>query len=218
MIWDYLPYLVGGVEYTLALVSGGLAIGFVLGLPIAAFQVFGNETATKPLEVYVWFFRSVPLLVLLFLFYWGLFPAIGLSLDTLVASIIVLGLRSGAYQSQIFRGAILSVGEGQFIAARALGMSKLKAIGHIILPQTLRISIHGWSNEYAGILKDSAQCFALGVVEILTRARYVAIATDNALAPYFVAGVLFLVLTYGGTKLLLGVYEKTKVAGLIGRQ
>lgn len=97
-------------------------------------------------------------------------------------------------------------------------MSKLKAIGHITLPQALRISIPGWSNEYAGILKDSAMCFALGVLEILTRARYVVIATDEPLIPYFMAGILFLVLTYGGTKILLGVYEKTKIAGLIGRQ
>lgn len=210
--------MLGGVEYTLALVSGGLAIGFVIGLPVATFQVFGNETAAKPLEVYVWFFRSVPLLVLLFLFYWGVFPDIGLNLDTLVCSILVLGLRSAAYQSQIFRGAILSVGEGQFVAARALGMSKVKAIGHITLPQALRISVPGWTNEYAGILKDSAQCFALGVVEILTRARYVAIATNEPLIPYCIAGLLFLVLTYGGSKILLGAYERTKMSGLIGRK
>jgi polar amino acid transport system permease protein len=129
-----------------------------------------------------------------------------------------MGLRSGGYQSQIFRGAILSVGEGQFIAARAVGMSKLQAIGHITLPQALWISLPGWSNEYAGILKDSAICFALGVLEILTRARYIAIATDSPLIPYFMAGGLFLVLTYGGTKLLHMMYERTKIAGLIGRK
>lgn len=218
MIWDYVPYLLGGVEYTLALVSGGLAIGFVVGLPIATLQVFGGAWVRRPLDVYVWFFRSVPLLVLLFLFYWGFFPAIGVSIDTLVCSIITMGLRSAGYQSQIFRGAILSVGDGQYIAGRAIGMSKLQAIGHIALPQALWICVPGWSNEYASIVKDSAICFALGVLEILTRARYIAIATDSALIPYFMAGALFLVLTYGGTKFLHAMYERTKIAGFIGRQ
>lgn len=218
MIWDYLPYLLQGAEWTLGLVAGGLALGFVLGLPIAILQTFGGVAVTRPSDVYVWFFRSVPLLVLLFLFYWGLFPAMGLHLDTFACSILVLGLRSAAYQSQVFRGAILSVGEGQLVAARAVGMSRLKAIRHILLPQALRISLPGWSNEYASILKDSAVCFALGVLEILTRARYVVMATAEPLLPYFIAGGLFLVLTYGGTKLLHVVYEKTRITGLIGRQ
>ena len=218
MIWDYLPYLLQGGEWTLGLVAGGLALGFVVGLPIAILQTFGGVAVRRPSDVYVWFFRSVPLLVLLFLFYWGLFPAMGLHLDTFACSILVLGLRSAAYQSQVFRGAILSVGEGQLVAARAVGMSRLKAIRHILLPQALRISLPGWSNEYASILKDSAVCFALGVLEILTRARYVVMATDEPLLPYFIAGGLFLVLTYGGTKLLHVVYEKTRITGLIGRQ
>jgi len=217
MILDFIPYMLGGVEYTLALVAGGLGIGFAIGLPIAISQVFGRKIVARPLDIYVWFFRSVPLLVLLFLFYWGFFQALGLaSVDTLYVSIIVLGLRSAAYQSQVFRGALLSVGEGQYVAARAIGMSKLKAIGHITLPQALWISLPGWSNEYASILKDSAICFALGVLEILTRARYVSIALNSALPPYFVAGVLFLVLTYSGTKILHIVYERTKIVGLIG--
>jgi polar amino acid transport system permease protein len=218
MIWDFLPYLLQGAEWTLGLVAGGLTLGFALGVPIAILQTYGGGAVKRPTEVYVWFFRSVPLLVLLFLFYWGLFPTIGLPLDTVTTSIVVLGLRSAAYQSQIFRGAIFSVGEGQLVAARAVGMSRMKAIRHIMLPQALRISLPGWSNEYASILKDSAVCFALGVLEILTRARYVVMATDEPLIPYFIAGGLFLVLTYGGTKVLHIVYERTRIAGLIGRQ
>jgi polar amino acid transport system permease protein len=216
-VWDYLPYILEGAEWTLGLVAGGLALGFVVGLPIAILQTYGRVVA-RSMDIYVWFFRSVPLLVLLFLFYWGLLPAIGLEVDTFVCCIIVLGLRSAAYQSQVFRGAILSVGEGQLVAARAVGMSRLKAIRHILLPQALRISLPGWSNEYASILKDSAICFALGVLEILTRTRYVVMATDEPLIPYFIAGGLFLVLTYGGTKALNVVYERTKITGLIGRQ
>jgi len=217
MVWEYLSYIFWGVPWTLGLVGGGLALGFIIGLPIAIGQVYGSKGLKAALDMYVWFFRSTALLVLLFLFFWGVFPAFGFKLDALICSIVVLGLRTGAYQSQIFRGAIESVGEGQLIAACALGMSKLRGIYHIVLPQALRISLPGWSNEYAIILKDSAICFALGVQEILTRTRYVVMATHEPLLPYFIAGALFIVLTYGVTKIINIVYEKAKIPGLVGR-
>lgn len=216
-IWEYLPYITWGVAWTFGLVGGALAIGLMIGLPIAIGQVYGGKEVKALLDAYVWFFRSMPLLVLLFLFYWGVFPAMGFKLDALVCSIIVLGLRSGAYQSQVFRGAVKSVGETQLIGASALGMSKLGGVYHIVLPQALRISLPGWSNEYAIILKDSAITFALGVLEILTRTRYVVMATHEPLLPYFFAGGLFIVLTYVGTKIVNVVYEKTRIPGLVGR-
>jgi polar amino acid transport system permease protein len=209
--------MVGGVEWTMGLVGGGLAIGFALGLPIAIIQTFGNETMKAVTHLYVWFFRSIPLLVLLFLFYWGLLPALGFQPDPFRSAIVVLGLRSAGFQSQIFRGAMLSVGEGQMVAARAVGMSGAKAVRYVLLPQAIRIALPGWSNEYAAIIKDSAICFALGVVEILARARYVTIATSSPLIPYFVAGGLFLILTYGGTTVLHILYNRIKTPGLIGR-
>jgi polar amino acid transport system permease protein len=217
MIWEFLPYILGGVVWTFGLVGGGLGMGFAIGLPVAAGQAYGSRETNAILSAYVWFFRSIPLLVLLFLFYWGIFPALGYKLDPLACSIAVLGIRSGAYQSQIFRGAIESVGEGQLMAARTLGMSKTKGIYHIVLPQALRVSIPGWANEYAIMLKDSAITFALGVLEILTRTRYVVMATMDPFLPYFFAGGVFIVLTYGGTKIINLVYEKTKVPGLIRR-
>ncbi|MGC8931925.1 MAG: amino acid ABC transporter permease, partial [Candidatus Methanodesulfokora sp.] len=165
---------------------------------------------------YLRFFREVPLLVQLFLFYWGLFPSIGLKLDPLRTSILVLGLRSGAYQSQIFRSAIESVEKGQLLAAMSIGMSRSQALLYVILPQAFRISIPGWANEYAVILKDSAICFSLGVMEILTRTRYVTIATGMALLPYLFAGILFILLTNFGTGILNMIYKKFRIPGLIG--
>jgi polar amino acid transport system permease protein len=214
---DFLPYIVSGVVWTIGLVAGALAIGFVIGILMAIGQIYGGGEIKAIIHAYVWFFRSIPLLVLLFLFYWGVFPATGYKLDPLACSIIVLGLRSGAYQSQIFRGAILSLGDTQLLAARALGMSEPRGILHIVLPQALRISLPGWSNEYATIIKDSAITFALGVLEILTRTRYVVMATHEPLIPYFFAGGLFIVLTYAGTKIVNVVYERTKIPGLVGR-
>lgn len=214
---EYLPYMLEGLIWTFTLVGGGLALGFLIGLPLANGQVYGHKIARPFLDAYVWFFRSTPLLVLLFLFYWGVFPAMGFKLDALTTSVIVLGLRSGAYQSQIFRGAIESIGKEQMVAARAIGMSKSQAILHIIIPQTLRIAIPGWTNEYAIILKDSAICFVLGVMETLNRTRYVVISTGEAFLPYVTAGMIYIILTYGGTKILNMIYERVKIPGLIGR-
>lgn len=212
-IADAFPYLMEGSLVTIVVVAGAMALGMVLGVPLAAAQVYGRPWLRRVIAVYVWFFRGIPLLVLLFLFYFGLCTALDINLSAFMVAIIVLGLISSAYQSQIFRGAILSLPEGQFKAARALGMSDLTAIGSIILPQALRLSIPGWSNEYSILLKDSAVTYALGVAEIMARAHFVATRTYQQLPLYLAAGVIFLVLTYLGTKGLRLLEEKVRIPG-----
>jgi polar amino acid transport system permease protein len=146
ILMDWLPYLLEGVVLTLGLVIAALGIGLLLGLPMALGQIYGSKPVRYIIEVYVWFFRGLPLLVLLFLFYFGVFPALGLDIPAFVIAIVVLGMRGAAYQSQIFRGAILSIAEGQMTAARSLGMTRWQAIRTIILPQAMLIALPGWSN------------------------------------------------------------------------
>jgi polar amino acid transport system permease protein len=212
-IIDALPYLLEGALVTLIVVAGAMALGLALGVPLAAGQVYGGPAVRRLIGLYVWFFRGIPLLVFLFLFYFGLCTALDINLSAFTVAIIVLGLISAAYQSQIFRGAILSLPEGQLKAARALGMSDLKAFVFIILPQALRLSIPGWSNEYSIILKDSAVTYALGVAEIMARAHFVATRTYQQLPLYFAAGVIFLILTWAGTKGLRLLEEKARIPG-----
>ena len=207
------PFLVRGSITTMGLVAGALGLGFVLGLPMAIGQVYGNKYVSGLISFYVWFFRGLPDLVLLFLFYFGLFNLIQLNLSAFNAAILVLGLRSTAYQSQIFRGSIQSIGEGQMLAALSIGMNKNNAIFNIILPQALRISIPGWSNEYAILLKDSAITYAIGVTEILTRSIFIATRTYKPMPIYFLTGVIFIILTYGGVKLLSMLENKLKTPG-----
>ena len=161
VILNALPYILQGSIVTLITVIGSLALGFCIGLPLAVLQVYGPAFIRRLIGVYVWFFRGMPILLLLFLFYFGLFEVIGLNLSTITASCLVLGMASAAYQSQIFRGSIETLPVGQFRAARALGMNDGQAIRHIVLPQALRLSIPGWSNEFSILLKDSALCFVL---------------------------------------------------------
>jgi len=198
---------------TMALVCGALGLGLIIGIILAVGQVYGNSYIRYLIGIYVWFFRGVPLLVLLFLFYFGLFSLLGINLSAFSVATIVLGLISSAYQSQIFRGAILSLPEGQLKAARSLGMSNGKSILFIILPQALRLSIPAWSNEYSIILKDSAVAYAIGVMEMMARAHFVASRTYEHLTLYFTAGLIFLLLTYMGTKALRMLEEKVRIPG-----
>jgi len=213
VIYQSFPFLINGVMITLGLVTGALGLGFVMGIPMAVGQVYGNKTISGIISFYVWFFRGLPVLVLLFLFYFGLFSLLGFNLSAFTAAILVLGLRSAAYQSQIFRGSIQSLNEGQMLAARSIGMTKVEAIWHIILPQALRLSIPGWSNEYAILLKDSAVTYAIGVMEVLTRANFVATRTYRPMPIFLTCAVIFIVLTYGGVKLLDILETKVKIPG-----
>lgn len=212
-ILDALPYLLQGSLVTIGVVLGAMGLGLAIGVTLALGQVYGPRVLQVPIGLYIWFFRGVPLLVLLFLFYFGLFSLMGLNLSAFAVAAIVLGLISAAYQSQIFRGAILSLPEGQLKAARALGMSDTRAIVSVILPQALRLSIPGWSNEYSIVLKDSAVAYALGVAEVMARAHFVATRTYEHLPLYFTAGLIFLVLTFLGTRGLRTLEEKVRIPG-----
>ncbi len=141
-IVDAFPFIMGGTLVTVGSVALALGMGLVLGVPMAVLQVYGNALARRLVGLYVWFFRGVPILVLLFLSQ-GLFLSMGWILEPFLLSCLVMGCISTAYQSQIFRGAIESLPQGQLKAARALGMRDLTAITCIILPQALRLSIPG---------------------------------------------------------------------------
>ncbi|EGJ51931.1 amino acid ABC transporter permease [Desulfocurvibacter africanus] len=208
-----LPYLLEGSLTTAGIVIGAMILGLSFGVPLAVAQAYGGSVTRRLANIYVWFFRGVPVLVLLFLFYFGLFNLIGLNLSAFTSAIIVLGLTSAAYQSQIFRGAIQSLPHGQLKAAKALGMNEFTAITSIILPQALRLSIPGWSNEYSIILKDSAVAFVLGTAEIMARTHFVASRTYEHLPLYMTAAVLYFILTWFGVRALLHLERKVRIPG-----
>ncbi len=208
-----LPFILQGLAVTMSMVLEALFLGLVIGLSLAVGQIYGNKWISGSISLYVWFFRGLPNLVLLFLFYFGLFPLLGLDVSAFVIAVIALGLRSSAYQSQVFRGAIQSLGEGQMLAARSLGMSKCKAILNIVLPQALRIALPGWSNEYPILLTDSAVTYAIGVMEILTRGNLVVSRTYKPMPLYLTCAVIFILLNYGGMKIIHLLERKVRIPG-----
>jgi len=208
-----LLYLAPGIVVTLSLVIVSILLGLLMGVPMAVGQVYGPKPLRALIGVYVWIFRGLPNLVLLFLFFFGIFPILGITDDPFVVAATVLGLRSGAYQSQIFRGAIQSIGEGQMTAARSLGMSTPQAIRHIILPQALRIALPGWSNEYPILLTDSAVCYAIGVAEILAKSYQLVSRTAEPMAIFLIAAVIYILLNYGGMRLFAQIEKKISIPG-----
>jgi len=174
-LFDIFFYIIyHGLFNTLLLTALGLLGGFLLGIILAIMRVYGAKELIWLSSGYEKLLRGIPILVLIYIFAFGM-PDLFWYLDLLdrpLASVILaLALRSGAYQSQIFRGAILSVNPGQMEASRALGMSKIQSFRSIIMPQALRLAVPSWTNEYAVVIKDSSFAYAVGIVE-MTKAGY----------------------------------------------
>ncbi len=212
VIFQSLPAILPGILVTIGNVAFALGIGLFLGIPFAVGQVYGPAWIRRLVSLHVWFFRGVPILVLLFLFY-GFFISLGLPAEPFIIACLVLGSTSAAYQSQIFRGAMESLPAGQMQAARALGMRDMQAIFFIILPQTVRLSIPGWANEYSILLKDSAICFVLGTQDIMARTSFAAARTHEHLALYAAAGAIYFFLTWIVLKLLRRLEQSVNVPG-----
>jgi len=217
LIGRSLPTLLQGAGITMALISACLGLGILGGIPLAFVHVYGTRWGKSIAGIYDRVFRGFPALVLLFLFYFGLGSIKGFSISPFIAVVLALGLRSVAYQAQIYRGGLLAVGEDQMDAARSLGMTKLQAIWFVILPQALYFSLPGIANEYSIVLKDTALAFAVGVVELFTRGKFIAVHTRATLSIYLTVAVIYLFLTYIG---IFGFWVVERVAyipGLGGR-
>jgi polar amino acid transport system permease protein len=154
--------------------------------------------------------RAVPPIVMLFILYFILSGKV-INLTPFWAGSISLGIISSAYQMEIFRGALQSVGGGQMIAARAVGMSRIKAIRYIILPQALRLAIPPWSNEASIVLKDSSLVYALGVSEILRRAQQLSATTQQPFLAYGTAAIIYFILVFATNRLLDYVAARSKL-------
>ena len=191
-----------------------IAVGFAVGTLVALLQVYGGRFFGTLARIYEWIFRSIPALVLLFLFYYGP-PRFGADISGFMAATLALGFRSSAYQSQIFRGAILSIPSGQMMAARSMGMSRIRAIFSIVLPQAFRLSIPGWSNEFSSVIKDTTLAYAVGFNEIMRTARIVMdSAYELAMLAFIAVALVFLVLTYAGNATMSGVERRFRIPGL----
>jgi polar amino acid transport system permease protein len=191
----FLPDLLKGAGITLLLTVEGLSAGFVLGLLATLARTYGSKFWRGLAIGYIELFRGTPLLVQLFLIYYGL-PGLGITLSREWSAFLALGLNSGAYQAEYLRGSILAVGDNQMMAGRAIGMSKWKTIWYVILPQALRLAIPAWSNEPVSLLKSTAVVFLIAVPELMAKAKSIAAKTYDPIGAYLAVAVIYLAAVY----------------------
>jgi polar amino acid transport system permease protein len=208
------PQLMNGLAVTLELTLASIALASILAMLMAFARSYGKQPLPFFILLYEKVFRGIPLIVIFILIYFGI-AQVGILIDAFPAAIIGLALHSSAYQIQIYRSAINSIPEGQIIAARSLGMSKLKAIRHIVLPQMLRLSIPGWSNEFTVVLKDTSIAIAIGVIELMRQARYVIVRDPtSALHILLVIAMIYFIFVFTINRGLSYIEKKYHISGL----
>ncbi len=204
VIFSNIPQLLEGTWLTIQLVALSVFIGLFIAVPVALLRVSNNPFIRSAPLVYTFFFRGTPILVQLFLFYYGLaqFEAVRESQfwpylrEAYFCALLVFSLNTGAYVAEILRGAILAVPSGEIEAATAIGMSRFKLYSRVILPRAGRIILPSYGNEVILMLKGSALASTITLLDLTGMARTVIARTYMPVEIFFAAGCIYLVLTF----------------------
>ena len=183
-----------GMIFTIPLTLLSFALGLSLGLAAALIRLFAPAPLAAGIKFYVWIFRGTPLLVQLFLIFYGL-PSVGIVLDAFTAALIGFTLNIGAYTSEILRAAIGSVARGQWEAAYSIGMSWSQAMRRTILPQAARVAVPPLANTFISLVKDTSLAAAITVPELFQAAQRIVATTYEPLILYIEAALIYLALS-----------------------
>lgn len=192
--------MLDGLYATIIIAVGGLAIGIVIGMLIAVTKVVPKyspfvKVLSKISDIYVGFFRGTPMVVQLLLVYYVLLPAMSVRIDSAVTvAVIVFGLNSGAYVSEIMRSGINSVDQGQLEAGRALGLSYPVAMLRIVIPQAIKNIIPTLGNEFIVLVKETSVTSFITVVDLTRAFRGIASANYEYIIPYLMLAAFYLVI------------------------
>ncbi|ELY64386.1 amino acid ABC transporter permease [Natronococcus jeotgali] len=240
--WEFVyrngDYLLRGMAVTIVLTLTSILVGFLAGFPAGALEAYGSGYSRAFVRKVGVLLRGTPILVIMLFTYFVLPIEVVLGAaefglrsvefvlgpapvtvptdvpDAFVAATIALGFRSAAYQSQIFRGALGSIDEGQMEAARSIGMGRLEAIRHVIVPQALRRSVPGFQNEFTIVLKDTSIAFAIGLGELLKRSHDLFTQQTTAVLEVILfISLLYFVLTFGTNRTLDYVSNRFAIPG-----
>jgi len=204
-----LNFILQGLWVTIGVTLLALTVGLIFGVAMAMLRVYGNRFLRQVATVYSVIVRAVPVIVIIFILYFVIARFVNLS--PFLAGSLALGFASGAYQTEIFRGAFQAVPPGQMVAARAIGMSRLQAIQSIILPQAVRLALPAWGNEATLVLKDSTLVFVVGVPEIFRRAQQISARTLEPFMAFGAALLLYLILTMIATQFLQWIERRYRL-------
>mgnify|MGYP001245905065 CR=1 FL=1 len=217
----YWSYYVIGAKNTVLLALMAVVIGVLIGMVLAIARVGKNRPLRFFATAYVEFIRGTPLLVQLFIIYYGLqaigirFPDIpfmtgllGINFADFMAGVITMGINSGAYVCEIFRSGIQSIDKGQSEAARSLGLSYPKTLLYIVIPQAIRNVLPTLGNEFVVVIKESSIVSIIGIADLMYKANTVRGNTFQPFEPLLVAALVYFALTFPFSKLLARVERR----------
>jgi len=187
------PALWRGLKVSIALILPSALLGLAIGVLAGTLRVYGRPLWRRAAEGYGLVFRGFPLMVQLYLWYFGL-PQLGIYLSPYAAAVIGFSLCGGAYHAEYVRGALRSIRQGQLLAARALGFSRGRAVCSILLPQAIRRAVPGCGNELIYLIKYSSLAYTITCIELTGEAKILASLFFKYLEVFFVVGGVYLLL------------------------
>lgn len=191
LITSFTKILIPGIKVTIPLTVLSFALSLILGLLLALVQVANIKGLKQVAYIYTWIFRGTPLIVQLFIIFFGL-PNLGIMIDAFPAAVLAFGLNLGAYNAEVFRSAISAIPEGQLEAAYMIGLSYPKAMARVVLPQSFPIAFPSLFNNLISLLKDTSLAASITVVELFTAAQQIAARTYEPFALYLEAAFIYL--------------------------
>lgn len=194
-LYEALPALLVGALATLRITALSIAVGLVIGLGAGLARVWPNSFLRSISSAYIELIRGTPLLVQIFLVYFGL-PALGLNLDPFVAGVLAMGINSGAYVGEIVRGGIESIAQGQMEAALSLGMSWWQSMYYIVLPQALFRILPSLGNEFIALLKDSSLVSTIAIAELTRTGQIIITRTFKSFEIWVGVALFYFIMTY----------------------
>jgi cystine transport system permease protein len=198
------PIALAGVTVTVPLALLSFAVGLVLAILVALMRISVNPVVSGIARFYISVIRGTPMLVQLFVIFYGL-PSIGVTLDPWPSAVIALSLNVGGYAAEVVRAAILSVPKGQWEAAYTVGMNRTRTLTRVILPQAARVSVPPLSNTFISLVKDTSLASLILVTELFKVAQQIAAATLEFMVVYLAAALVYwvicLVLSFGQSAL-----------------
>ncbi|RNB80477.1 ABC transporter permease subunit [Brevibacillus nitrificans] len=192
---SFLPLVKGALLYSLTLAIVAFFFGLILAILTALARISGIKPLVAIARVYVSIIRGTPLLVQLFIIFFGL-PSIGIMIDPIPSAIIGFSLSVGAYSSEVVRAAILSIPKGQWEAAYSIGMTYRQALQRVILPQAARVSVPPLSNSFISLVKDTSLAAAILVPEMFRKAQEIVASTYEPLLLYSEAALIYWIICF----------------------
>ena len=182
--------MLAGAGYTLMFALASMGGGLALGFPAAVMRMSPWAALRWPATLYVSVMRGTPLLVQIFVIYYGL-PTVGIEFTPVTAGVLALSLNAGAYLSESLRGAIDSIGVGQWRASFSLGLGYWQTLGHVVLPQALRVAVPSMSNTLISLIKDTSLVSVITMTELMLTTKEVVAATFRPLPLYIAAAAIY---------------------------